>query len=174
MTHFKELSSYPDSFSGSTVLLRILDGIGFRYYWGTEDLNEKDISYTPGNGGRTLLQTLDHLYNMLDFAGNILEDKVTEFPEKPTGLGLVELREKTLHRFSEIRDRISSLTDIEIESKSVKGIVKSDPFEVSLWHLVNGPLLDVMFHLGQITSFRRTTGNPIDPGVQPFFGKKMA
>ena len=39
-------------------------------------------------------------------------------------------------------------------------------------YLMNGPLLDALTHVGQILSFRRTSGNPQEAGVNVFLGKK--
>jgi hypothetical protein len=41
-----------------------------------------------------------------------------------------------------------------------------------IWNLINGPLSDVLYHTGQIVSFRRTSGNPIAKGVNVFMGAK--
>ena len=40
-----------------------------------------------------------------------------------------------------------------------------------IWNLMNGPLSDALYHTGQVVSFRRTTGNPIHPGVNVFMEK---
>jgi hypothetical protein len=41
-----------------------------------------------------------------------------------------------------------------------------------IWNLLNGPIEDLVYHTGQIVSFRRTTGNPIPKGVNVFMGTK--
>ena len=41
-----------------------------------------------------------------------------------------------------------------------------------IWNLINGPIEDLVYHTGQIVSFRRTTGNPIPKGVNVFMGTK--
>ncbi len=40
-----------------------------------------------------------------------------------------------------------------------------------IWNLLNGPLSDAIYHTGQLVSFRRTSGNPIQTGVNVFFGR---
>ena len=39
---FYEISDYPESYSQAAIVGRMIDGLGFRYYWATEGLNEKD------------------------------------------------------------------------------------------------------------------------------------
>ena len=45
-------------------------------------------------------------------------------------------------------------------------------YSFPIWNLMNGPLSDALYHTGQVVSFRRTTGNPIDKGVNVFMGKQ--
>ena len=33
--------------------------------------------------------------------------------------------------------------------------------------------VDALYHVGQVVSYRRAAGNPIDPQVNVFLGKKM-
>ena len=44
--------------------------------------------------------------------------------------------------------------------------------EFPVWNLINGPISDAIYHVGQIVSFRRTSGNPIEKGVNVFLGEK--
>ena len=48
------------------------------------------------------------------------------------------------------------------------GVFSEFPF----WNLINGPISDAIYHVGQIVSFRRTSGNPIEKGVNVFLGEK--
>jgi len=42
--------------------------------------------------------------------------------------------------------------------------------EIPFWNNVNGPISDAIWHCGQIASFRRNSGNPINPNVNHFMG----
>ena len=170
---FAEISSYPKNFSTGSVLARVIDGLGFRYYWATEGLTENDLLYSPGNNNRTTYQTLNHLYNMVDFMGNILENKTYHFPEPENGFDFSELRQKTLHRMEEIRNNLSDMENGDLEEKTIHLTVGGNPMDFSIWHMFNGPFTDSIFHIGQIISFRRANGNPVDPYVEPFFCKRI-
>lgn len=174
MENFKEITIQPDSFSAANVLQRLIDGVGFRYYWGTDGLTDSDIAYDPGNDNRTMYQTLEHLHYMTTFIRNILTDKPTVFPEPASGLKFSELRAETMNKLNEIKDALASTNDKDFESKKILGVVNGDHMEFNIWQLINGPMLDVGYHLGQVIAFRRANGNPIAAGVEPFFGKKMA
>ncbi len=170
---FAAINNYPSNFNTGSVLARIIDGLGFRYYWATEGLTENDLNYSPGNNNRTAYQTLDHLYNMVDFMGNILENKIYNFPEPENGFGFSELRQKTLNRIEEIRNKLSEIENGDLEDKTIHLTVEGNPMDFNAWHMLNGPFVDSIFHIGQIISFRRASGNPVDPYVNPFFCKRI-
>ncbi len=39
--------------ASGNVVARIIDGLGFRYYWGTEGLREEDLKFKPSEEART-------------------------------------------------------------------------------------------------------------------------
>ena len=41
------------------------------------------------------------------------------------------------------------------------------------WNTVNGTMSDAIYHVGQVVSFRRASGNPVDPTVQVYLGAKL-
>jgi len=49
--------------AGSTVS-RMIDGLGFRYYWATEGLSEEDLTFKPNSEARTTAETLDHILSL--------------------------------------------------------------------------------------------------------------
>lgn len=60
------------------------------------------------------------------------------------------------------------LEQADMKLKTAKGEVRF-PF----WNVVNGPISDALYHTRQIVSFRRSAGNPMQAGVNPFLGKAM-
>jgi hypothetical protein len=43
--------------------------------------------------------------------------------------------------------------------------------EYPMWNVINGPVSDAIYHVGQIVAFRRAAGNPMHPGVSVFSGR---
>jgi hypothetical protein len=70
-------------------------------------------------------------------------------------------RESVLEMTYALREALSSMSDEELGSVTVKG----RPF----WHIINGPVSDALTHVGQINSFRRLAGNPA-PKANVFVG----
>ena len=56
---YQQIPDYPENYGAQTVVKRLLDGLGFRFYWATEGLNEQDLSYKPSPDGRSLEETLN-------------------------------------------------------------------------------------------------------------------
>jgi len=48
----------------------------------------------------------------------------------------------------------------------------SNKSEFPFWNLINGPISDALWHVGQVVSFRRGSGNPLPNGVNVLTGVK--
>ena len=55
---FYEISNYPESYSEAEIVGRIIDGLGFRYYWATEGLTEEDLNFRLPNDSRSSIETI--------------------------------------------------------------------------------------------------------------------
>ena len=72
--------------------------------------------------------------------------------------------EKAAQLFSEMN--LETIQKIQVVFER-KGKTSSFP----IWNLLNGPLSDAIYHTGQLVSFRRTSGNTIQTGVNVFLGE---
>src|ERR1700704_3523395 len=61
---YYEIPSYPETYTAATVAARLIDGVGFRYYWATEGLRQEDLSHKPSKEARTSMETLAHIYGL--------------------------------------------------------------------------------------------------------------
>jgi len=169
---YYQIPEAPETYNEGTVISRMIDGLGFRYYWGTDGLTEKELNYKPGNDARTINETMEHLLGLSRVIVNSAK-KLDNDRTKPQKLDLSyeEKRSETLRNFKEASDIFRQVTDLSehtIVFKSDKGS-REFPF----WNNINGPIEDAIWHAGQIVSLRRIAGNPINPKVNVFLGKKM-
>ena len=44
---FKSIPQYPDNYKSGNIIQRMIQGLGYRYYWATEGLTDKDLKYRP-------------------------------------------------------------------------------------------------------------------------------
>jgi len=167
--HYASIPEAPEEFTPGTVVARMVDGLGFRYYWATEGLTEADYSYAPGNDGRTIAQTIEHLYGLSKVILNTAKKQATDFTLEKKDLSLEEKRSATLTNLkiaSEHYAKASNLNEHPVIFKRANGEA-SFPF----WNNINGPIEDAVWHAGQVVVLRRSSGNPINPKVNVFLGK---
>jgi hypothetical protein len=165
---YYEIPEAPEAYTAANVASRMIDGLGFRYYWVTDSLRPEDLSYKPSEDGRTTDETIDHIYEL----SMIIYNTVMEIPnvkEQEEELSFEEKRTKTLHYLYDASMHLRKnavLDDLNIVFER-NGSVSEYPF----WNLINGPIADAIWHTGQVVSFRRSSGNPFNSKASVFTGK---
>lgn len=159
----------PENYTAGSVVSRAIDGLGFRYHWATEGLTEKDLEYTPGNGGRTIAQTLDHLFALSATILSSAKKEARDFAIKLPELSYSEKRKATLQNFRTASEIFLKSEDLAEHKVIFKRSKKTSEFP--FWNQINGPIEDAVWHAGQIVVLRRSAGNPINPKVNVFLGK---
>jgi len=163
-----QISEYADSITENLMLARMIEGLGFRYYWVTEGLRTEDLAYAPGNDGRTTKETLEHIYDLSKTILNAVQGKPNVRSEEAE-MNFDARRSKALNNFEAA---FTILKQKETDINKVKIIFQrgEKSSEYPIWNLINGPITDAIYHCRQIVSFRRSSGNPIRPGVNVFSG----
>jgi uncharacterized damage-inducible protein DinB len=165
---YYEIPAAPEMYNAATVSARMIDGLGFRYHWATEGLRPEDLAYEPGNNGQSCTEVLKHVLGLSRFILRTVKmevhDNSIEYPE----LTWEEQRETTLRNLKEASDILRETGDISNSKIIFKRGEKMSEFP--FWNLLNGPLSDAIYHTGQVVSFRRTTGNPVNSNISLFRG----
>ena len=166
---YAEIPNSPNNYSAANVAARMIDGLGFRYYWATEGLRSKDLSYQPNHTARSTSETLDHILGL----SIVILNSVTHVNNDPNTTkqldSFLEKREITLKNFAKASAILKNSTDLSSFSMVFK---KSETTKVfPFWNVINGPIADALWHVGQVVSFRRTSGNPFPKGVHVLTGK---
>lgn len=159
----------PNEFTAGSVVSRMVDGLGFRYYWATEQLTDKNLDYAPGNDGRTIRQTLEHLYGLSKVVLNSAKKQATDRTVKDQELNAEEQRKATLENFKMASELFAETKDLNEHPVIFKR--SNGESEFPFWNNINGPIEDAIWHAGQIVVLRRSAGNPINPKVNVFLGK---
>jgi len=169
--YYYAIPDTPSHYSEATVAARLVDGLGFRYYWATEGLTEKDLSYRPSPEARSTYETLLHVEGLT----SVLLNSVNKRPTKPSAdtakLSFTALREKTLNNIREASEILKS-PDARLEEMNMVFERPGNRTSYPFWNLVNGPVSDALWHVGQVVSFRRSSGNPLPEGVNVLQGRK--
>ena len=61
---FYEIGEYPSEYSSTNVVSRMIEGLGYRFYWATESLNEDDLNYKPSQDSRSTFEVIEHIYGL--------------------------------------------------------------------------------------------------------------
>lgn len=167
---YYQIPDYPDSYTAGTVVARMIDGLGFRYYWATEGLRPEDLAYKPSESNRTIDETLDHLYNLSRVVHNSAIKEINDRTEgsEEEVLSYEEKRKRTLLNFKQASEIFIDAEDLNEHPVIFK--TKTGTYSNPFWNQINGPIEDAVWHCGQIVVLRRAAGNPIDSKISLFTG----
>ncbi|WP_318310755.1 DinB family protein [Flagellimonas crocea] len=168
---YKEIPEYPSDYGSGNLVSRMIDGLGFRYYWATEGLTEKDLAFKPSEDGRSLLETMEHIYVMSNNISLAPDAKPYERPENPPKYSYQELRSLTLKNLRAASSKVLGTSSEEMENFKVIFKQGDKTSEFPYWNMINGMISDCIHHTGQIVLMRRASGNPQNPNVNVFLGK---
>lgn len=169
---YQEIPEYPEAYTGTSVVSRMIDGLGFRYYWATDGLGEEDLKYRFSESSRTVLETLYHVYGLAEVVYSSVHEQPSVRPLPELSMSFSEMRRETLKMLSESSALLRSMDDSKLEELSITFQRGDKSSKFPFWHQLNGPLADALWHVGQVVSARRASGNPIDLKVNVFMGNR--
>jgi hypothetical protein len=148
--HFRSVTEYPQRRDANGVLIRLIDGLGYRFHWATEGLTADDYAFSPGGGCQTIGDLVRHVWGLVDWIHQTVLGE---------GLGIPRAEDPEEQRAQICRMLLAVRTYISVISQDALFDlpIDSSPF----WHMINGPLSDALTHIGQIASFRRLNGNVV-------------
>lgn len=168
---YDTIPAYYPEYSSGAIIARMIDGLGYRYHWATHGLRDVDLNYKPTVEASSSLETIEHIYGLSVMIKNAVIKEVNVRPRVEESMDFNTLRQKTLKNLQLASQTVLSFTPEDIAASDIlfqrAGKTSAMPF----WHILNGPLADALYHTGQIVSFRRTSGNPLDPSVNVFMGR---
>ena len=164
---YYEIPEASENYTAGTVVARMIDGLGFRYYWATEGLRTEDLTFKPSEDARTTGDTVDHIYGLtrtiLNSALKIPNESVNE-----AEITFEEKRAKTLNMLKKAADIFRATNDLgQYNIVFNRGGQTS---EFPFWNQINGPIADALWHCGQVITFRRSSGNPYNSKASVFTG----
>ncbi|WP_215225530.1 DinB family protein [Echinicola shivajiensis] len=161
---FSNITKHPVDYSPGSVAARMVESLGFRYRYASQDLKETDYDFKAEETARTIGETIEHIYGL----SMVIRNAVLPSPyEKKENLNMEATRAETLIILKETYDQLLGMTESDLKKISIQGTY---PF----WIVINGPLADALWHSGQIATLRRANGNPIPKGVNVFLGEYKA
>lgn len=166
-----EIPTAPETAISGNIIARMVQGLGYRYFWASKDLRIKDLGYRPSEEASSTFETLEHIYGLAQVIRNSATSSPSIRPVKSPPKDYIVLREKTLEYLEQANALFLDKTEEEVAQMQVIFQRGNELYSYPIWNLLNGPLADAIYHTGQVVSFRRTSGNPIQKGVNVFIGK---
>ena len=155
----------PDKhYTASSTVVRMIDALGFRYYWASHKLTAKDLAYKISEDSRSCQETVTHIYDLTATTLRLLKIAQKQH-EETSKLTFEVLRAQTLHNIKAISNAIKSSKDL-----ADFDIKKEGKVTLPFYYIINGPIADAIWHTGQLAVFRRASGNPINPKINHFTG----
>ncbi len=168
---FQDISEYPVTFTSENMVARMIDGLGFRFYWATEGLRPDDLSFRPTKEARSSEETIDHVMGLSAMILNCIKNTPNiRSGEETSALVFADKRIITLDNLWTARQILMS-GKVKVEALKIIMVRKEGNQEMPIWNLINGPISDGLWHVGQIVTFRRSTGNPFNGKVSVLSGK---
>ena len=166
---YHEIPEYEVEYTAGTVVARMIDGLGFRYYWATEGLRTEDLVFKPSEDARTSAETVDHIYGLTKVIYNSAIKEPNDRTSKDEDLTFEEKRKRTLIMLEKAANIFRTATDLK--EHTIIFLSGENTSEFPFWNQINGPIEDAVWHCGQVISFRRSSGNPYNSKASVFTGK---
>lgn len=168
-TYFNAISKPPETITPNTILIRMIDGLGFRFTAATTGLTENDMDFKPSADSFSVFELLQHIYDLA-------------FITQKTFGGTADYKKEQLKDFQSIKNEIiilyqlakEAIASLSIDALSECSVQpKSLPNPYPFWYVINGHIADALTHVGQLVSWRRINGNP-QPKTNVFLGEKIS
>ena len=133
---YSEIPAYPSEYNAGTVVSRMIDGLGFRYYWATQGLRPEDLDYKPSETNRTIGETIDHIYGLSRVIYNSALQKPNDrTASRDDNLGFEAKRTLTLQNLKKASEIFITLDDLE--DNKVVFISANGVREYPFWNQIN-------------------------------------
>jgi len=162
----------PEEYNATTVLSRLMDGLGFRYHWATDGLTEEELDYRPEPACRSIKEILHHIHNIVDMVEHSLKGERYQLPEPSLPDGL-DVRAATLASIERVSTNLRTAEPSRIAEWHTLFRMGDQDLQFPFWNTINGTMSDAIYHVGQVAAYRRPAGNPIDPNANPLLGVRM-
>ena len=159
---FEDISKTPNDLTATNTLLRMVEGLAFRYRWATENLSEENIKFKPHPTSMSIEEVNAHIFDLVDSTNRVFGG---EKQNKDSLNSFQKLRIKSLNILADLSERLKEMSDEDLSE-----IEKNTSRKLPFWYWINGPLADALTNVGQITSWRRIAGNPQLKGINVFIG----
>ena len=151
-----------EKYTAEMVVARMIDGLGFRFYWSTEGLRPEDLAFKPTEKSRTSEETIDHIMGLSVVISNaVFGMKNVRSGEETSPKDFKTKRKETLETLKKVSDHLKN-GKINLSELAIVFSSNNNDTTFPFWNVINGPIADALWHVGQVVTFRRSSGNPFN------------
>lgn len=126
----------------NNLVRQLLSSASYRFERVTEDAPPEFANFAAGQDGRTALQLVNHMVNVLDEADAILTERDRVMWQSHSW-------EVGKEQFKFVMNRLIDFMHLNVVDEELLEI------------LIHGPISDLFGHIGQLTMMRRLSGKPV-------------
>jgi len=145
----------PDNVSARAVISQLISGVISRYANATEDLPEHISTFKVCDSAMSIIKVYKHIYQ-LSYWTTSAWDKSISYAQDLSSLD--DYRTATLQTLIDLRNLVDVMSEEQLSSATLYH-KRTDSY-LPFWYIINGPLSDILTHIGQINSWRRAAGFP--------------
>ena len=124
--YFKDISEYPNEINNGNIISRMINGLGYRYYWATEKLKENDLRYRPSKDAYSTKETMVHIFTLSKTVYNTTLSKINERPDIDIPSDYESIRNVTLQFLEKASKNFSNLNSEELNQMKMGHIHLGD------------------------------------------------
>ncbi len=158
------LPSCPTLMTESNVVVRMIDAIVSRYANATKGVPESISTYQVCDSAMSLIKVYRHIYQLCYWTASAWDQSVRYDHSIKT---LDGYRLASLQMLLDLRHLLHNTNQKTLQYATLYH-ERTDSY-LPFWYIINGPLSDILTHIGQINSWRRVAGHPCDQ-FSPLFG----
>jgi len=148
--------------NGSAILARFVDSIKVRYQIATEGLTDSNKSFRVTPESMSMMELQKHILLLLLW---LTKSVGVPMEIKEKAQSFEDFRTDIIAACDTLRDHLNTMDDDSLSKVTI--YLKREDKHYPIWFLINGPLSDAIHHIGQIVTWRRQDGNPIQK-ISPF------
>ncbi|MBK9015262.1 MAG: hypothetical protein IPM82_15030 [Saprospiraceae bacterium] len=168
---YREIPDYPESFTPENVVARTIDGVGFRFYWATEGLRPEDLAFRPTPESRSSEETIDHILGLSNLILNGIKSLPNIRSGEETSPLAFEVKRLMVLENLQTASNLLKQSGSKLEDMTIIFQNGENKTEFPFWNMLNGPIADALWHVGQVVTFRRSSGNPFNGKASVFTGR---
>lgn len=129
--------------TGRTALLRMVESLGYRFNRAVAGLQVEHLQAAPVPGGMSLDKLIVHIGHLIQTLDGAFQQRRPTYTE----CGIPEVKAEIVRLY----ETISQLREEQLVALAV-------PDGGSIFYLLNGPLSDALWHMGQVAVYKRLLG----------------